>query len=184
MRLLAVSGSLRAKSSNTAALLAAARLAPENVAVIVYDGLAALPHFNPDLDLEGAIPPAAVAEWRSLVGEADGILFSTPEYAHGLPGSLKNALDWLVSSPSFYGKPVAIVDTSPYSLHAQASLLETLSTMGTTLVRDAFVEIPIRGRQLDADRIVHDAELSLALRTGLAALVRAIEAAGDATLRP
>jgi chromate reductase, NAD(P)H dehydrogenase (quinone) len=177
VRLLAISGSLRARSSNTAALSAAARLAPEGVAVVLYDGLAELPHFNPDLDHEGMQPPAAVAALRSLVESAGGLLFSTPEYAHGLPGSLKNALDWLVSAPAFYGKPVAIVDTSAaYAVHAVASLVEILSTMGTRLVREACLDLPLRGRLLDVDGIVADADLASALRRGLAAFVRSIEA--------
>jgi NAD(P)H-dependent FMN reductase len=175
MRILAVSGSLRARSSNTAALVATSRLAPEDVAVLIYDGLAQLPHFNPDLDREGQEPPSAVAALRSLVETADAVLFSTPEYAHGLPGSLKNALDWLVSSPAFYGKPVAIVDTSAaYSVHAVASLVEVLATMGTRLVREACVDLPLRGRSLDADAIVAAPELATALRAALEALARAI----------
>jgi NAD(P)H-dependent FMN reductase len=175
MRILAVSGSLRARSSNTAALLAASRLAPEGTSVVVYDGLAKLPQFNPDLDREGMEPPAPVAALRALVETADAVLFSTPEYAHGLPGSFKNALDWLVSSPVFYAKPVAIVDTSSaYSVHAVASLIEVLSTMGTRLVREACVDLPLRGRSLDEDGIVAAPDLAAALRRGLAALERSI----------
>lgn len=176
MRLLAISGSLRARSTNTAALSAAARLAPAGLALVLYDGLAQLPHFNPDLDREGMEPPAPVGALRSSIETSDGVLFSTPEYAHGLPGSLKNALDWLVSAPAFYGKKVAILDTSAaYSVHAVASLIEVLSTMGTRLVREACVDLPLRGRTLDADGIVGDADLATALRGGLAAFVRAIE---------
>lgn len=177
MRLLAVSGSLRARSSNTAALLAAARVAPPEVSIQVYDGLAALPHFNPDLDADGLAPPEPVAALRALVDSCDGVLVSTPEYAHGLPGSLKNALDWLVSAPAFYGKPVAIVETSAaYSKHAMASLLEVLSTMGTRLVREAFVDLPLRGTRLDADGIAARPDLAAALRSGLDAFARAIRA--------
>ena len=175
MRLLAISGSLRERSSNTAALAAAARLAPDHVEVVLYDGLATLPHFNPDLDREGMEPPAPVAALRSLIETADGVLFSTPEYAHGLPGSLKNALDWLVSAPAFYAKPVALIDTSAaYSVHAVASLIEVLSTMGTRLVREGCVDLPLRGRSLDADGILADPSLSSALRAGLAAFAEAI----------
>ena len=141
--------------------------------VSVYDALGTLPHFNPDLDVEGMAPPSAVGELRARIREAGGVLFSTPEYAHGLPGSLKNALDWLVSDPGFYGKAIGIVNTSPHSRHAHAALLETLATMGTRLVPSAVVELPIRGRHLDADEIAADAELSAVLRAGLAALVDA-----------
>ena len=93
MKIIAISGSLRARSSNLALLRAAAALAPEEIEVAIYEGLGALPHFNPDDDEEGATPPAPVAALRALLADADGIVISTPEYAHGLPGSLKNALD-------------------------------------------------------------------------------------------
>jgi len=67
-----------------------------------------LPHFNPDLDLERLQPPLAVEELRNNIRESNGLIFSTPEYAHGLPGTLKNALDWLVSSDAMVDKKVAI----------------------------------------------------------------------------
>lgn len=179
VNLLAISGSLRARSSNTAALVAASRLAPAGASIELYDGLASLPHFNPDLDLEGMEPPPEVGRLRTLVADAGGVIFSTPEYAHGLPGSLKNALDWLVSAPAFYAKPVALVDASPrFSVHARASLLEVLSTMGTRLVPEAIVDLPLRGTKLDADGIVATPALADALRAGLAAFVEAIAASG------
>jgi NAD(P)H-dependent FMN reductase len=92
MRILAISGSLRAASSNTAVLQAAIELAPPDVEIVRCDGLSELPHFNPDLDDANA--PAPVANWRAQLKAADGVLISSPEYAHGVPGSLKNALDW------------------------------------------------------------------------------------------
>ena len=99
MHLLAISGSLRAGASNTALLEAAARVAPPGVTVELYPGVAALPHFNPDLDTpDGDHLPAGAAELRALVGRADALLLSTPEYAHGLPGSFKNVVDWFVGS--------------------------------------------------------------------------------------
>src|SRR5438445_7359837 len=127
MKIVAICGSLRARSSNLALLKAAAKIAPE---VTIYDGLASLPHFNPDDDEDGATPPPAVAELRTSLAAADGILISTPEYAHGLPGSLKNALDWLVSDGALVDKPVAILSASPTGgQFAQASLVETLRTI-------------------------------------------------------
>src|SRR5258706_3771747 len=127
MRIIAISGSLRARSSNLALLRAATKIAPE---VQIYEGLASLPHFNPDDDEQGATPPPAVAALRELLASADGILISTPEYAHGLPGSLKNALDWLVSDGALVDKPVAILSASPIrGQFAQASLVRTLTTM-------------------------------------------------------
>jgi NAD(P)H-dependent FMN reductase len=107
VRILAVSGSLRTASSNTALLRAAARLAPEGVEVILYEGLASLPHFNPDLDdLDAGTAPPAVMDFRSRLDASDGVLISSPEYAHGVPGALKNAIDWVVSSGEIYEKPL------------------------------------------------------------------------------
>jgi NAD(P)H-dependent FMN reductase len=126
IRILAISGSLRAISLNTALLRAATSLAPEGVAISLYGGLGDLPHFNPDL--EGAEPPS-VLDFRTQLQRSDGVLISSPEYAHGVPGVLKNALDWLVGSGELVGKPVALLNASPRATHAQASLIETLTTM-------------------------------------------------------
>jgi len=127
MRIIAICGSLRAQSSNLALLRAATKIAAE---VRIYDGLVTLPHFNPDDDVEGATPPPAVAALRAVLAEADGILISSPEYAHGVPGSLKNMLDWLVSDGALVDKPVALINASPAGGEfARDSLVETLRTM-------------------------------------------------------
>src|SRR5450631_3779887 len=107
-------------------------LAPPGVEVILYEGLGVLPHFNPDLD--GDESPQLVLELRSEVGLADGLLISSPEYAHGVPGSLKNALDWLVASVEFPNKAVALLNTSPRATHALAQLTEILTTMSARLI--------------------------------------------------
>ena len=96
IRLLAICGSLRAVSTNAALLQAAALLVPECMVIEHYDGLSRLPHFNPDLDVDP--PPPPVRDLREAIRRADGLIVSSPEYARGVPGSLKNALDWLVSS--------------------------------------------------------------------------------------
>ena len=147
-RVLAVSGSLRVKSINTAVLLAAQSLAPAGLEVTLYRGLGGLPHFNPDLDLEP--PPAAVAALRQAVATADALLICTPEYAHGVPGVLKNALDWLVSYEPFINKPVAIINARPGATLALASLRETLSAMNARLLNAASVTLPLTGNSLDA----------------------------------
>ena len=97
LRVLAVSGSLRARSSNTELLRALASSAPPSVRVALYDGLAHLPPFNPDLDEDGAVLPVPVQRLRALVDVADTVVICSPEYAHGVPGVLKTSLDWLVS---------------------------------------------------------------------------------------
>ncbi len=172
-RILAISGSLRAASSNTAVLQAVRALAPPDVAVTVYDGLGGLPHFNADLD--GDAPPPAVARLRALVGSSDGILISSPEYAKGVSGTLKNALDWLVGSTEVPGKPIGLINGAPRATHAQAALATTLATMAARLVSGATITLPLLGRELDASTIATDPALSEALRAALSALLRAIE---------
>ena len=170
-RILAISGSLRARSSNTELLKAAALLAGPNAAVDQYDGLGSLPHFNPDLDLEGAVLPAEVQRLRTAIATADALLISSPEYAHGVPGSLKNALDWLVSGPEMVGKPLGLLNASSRSTHAHAQLEETLRTMSTAVVPGAVGIVPLDGRRLDAAAIAEDRELAAVIRQTLDALV-------------
>src|SRR3954464_11359726 len=162
LRILAISGSLRARSSNTAVLRAAAAVAPVDVVVTLYDGLASLPHFNPDDDL--GEPPAPVLALRERIGAADGLLFCSPEYAHGVPGSLKNALDWLVASVELPGKPVASLNASSMATHAQASLLETLTVMSTRIVREACVTIPVGRGDVDANGDIASPDIARATR--------------------
>jgi chromate reductase len=111
---------------------------------------------------------------RERIGAADGLLFCSPEYAHGVPGSLKNALDWLVSSIEFPHKPVALINASPMATHAQASLIETLSLMTARIVTD--VTIPVTRADVDADGKITNPDVRGAIRVALDAFVRAIRA--------
>jgi NAD(P)H-dependent FMN reductase len=120
----------------------------------LWDGLAGLPHFNPDLD--GETLPPAVAAWRRRIAEADGLLISSPEYARGVPGSLKNALDWLVSGPEHPGKPVAFFHASERGVASQAALRLILETMGLRIVEAASLTIPLLGQQTDAALLAAD----------------------------
>jgi chromate reductase len=177
MHLLAISGSLRARSSNGEllnALAALAALAAPEIDVEIYPGLGDLPAFNPDLDEAGMTPPPAVQTLRRAVSEADGLVISSPEYAHGVPGALKNALDWLVSGPEMVHKPIGLLNASPRSIHAQQSLAETLRTMSTTLVEGACLALPISGRGLNAEAILADAELQTQLHGVLGAMAGAV----------
>jgi len=179
VELLGISGSLRQSSSNRTLLRAAAALAPEGVTVRLSEHLATLPHFNPDLD--GPAPPSAVAGWRAAVASAGGLLISTPEYAHGLPGAFKNGLDWLVSDPALLHKPIAIWNASARGSYAQASLVEILRTMSTRIVEEAGVTLPILDPPLELAPLVETPALREMLRAALAAFVRVIrEAPGRA----
>jgi NAD(P)H-dependent FMN reductase len=172
--ILAISGSLRARSSNTEVLRAAAMLAPASVRVDLFDGVEGLPHFNPDLDAEGAILPAPVVAFRRRVGAADALLVCSPEYAHGVPGSLKNALDWLVSGSEFPDKPLALFNASQRSVHAQESLRLTLRTMSGRLIEEACITVPLLGTRLDVQGIATHEAFGPQVRAALAAFAAAI----------
>jgi NAD(P)H-dependent FMN reductase len=172
MKILAISGSLRATSLNTAVLQAAGRLAPAGVTVDIFEGIGNLPFFNSDLD--GDRLPREVAEFRAAIGAADGLLISSPEYARGVAGVMKNALDWLVGSFEFPNKPVVLINTSPRATHALAALTVTLETMSARLVKDASITLPLLGTVNDADSIAANAEFATPLRSALERYVQAI----------
>ena len=173
MKLLAISGSLRAASHNTAVLVAAARLAPAGVAIDLFDGIGKLPFFNSDFETPEKLP-AAVAAFRKIVGTADGLVISSPEYARGVSGVMKNALDWLVGSSEFPGKPVALINTSPRAAHALAALTLTLETMSANLVQEASITLPLLGTANDAESIAADPALAGPLRGALEKFAQAI----------
>lgn len=160
-RILAISGSLRSQSSNTMLLRAAALLAPEDVSITLYDGLGDLPHFNPDLE---GVEERGVLDFRRRLQESDAVLISSPEYAHGVPGVLKNALDWIVGSGELVDKPVGLINASPQSNHAYASLTETITVMSARLVKNACVTLPFWKKTLDAEGIASHPEISALLQ--------------------
>lgn len=169
MHILAIPGSLRAASINAAFCRAAARLAPADVRIVLYDQLGELPLFNPDRE---AALPAPVHHWRQAVRRAEALLIASPEYAHGVSGVMKNALDWLVSDETFVGKSVALVNTSPRARHAYDALLETLRTMSATIVEGASLSIPLLGSCPDESAIMACPEASARIRL-LAVALRA-----------
>jgi chromate reductase, NAD(P)H dehydrogenase (quinone) len=113
------------------------------VDVSIYGELEALPRFNPDLDGDPA--PEAVARFRAALQVCDAALISSPEYAHGVPGVLKNALDWVVGSGELVNKPIALVNASRRATHAWASLAETLAVMSARVIPDASITVPLEG---------------------------------------
>ena len=145
MRILGISGSLQARSANRALLEVARDDEPAGVELVIFDGLEALPHFNPDLD--GDDPPAAITAFRALVADADGVLIATPEYAHGVPGALKDALDWLVGTGEIYEKPVVIVNAAAIDdrgAMARGELERTLRAQGADVLASETVLVPPR----------------------------------------
>lgn len=163
LNILAISGSLRAASTNSALVAALTQNAPPDCHVSVYDGLGRLPIFNPDDEGERT-PPQAAALIDALTA-ADGVIVSCPEYAHGVPGGLKNALDWLVSRDAAVGKPAMLVHASPRSLFARAALVEVMRTMSFALYEEAALEIALLGkRRPEVEKILAEPENRLAMR--------------------
>ena len=177
MKILGISGSLRASSSNTAILRAAAALAPSTIEFTLFDGIGNLPHFNPDLDGEAVSP--FVTEFRTALRATDTVIFSVPEYAHGVPGVLKNALDWVVGSGELAGKPVALFNPSARGTYAQASLSETLTVMAAKIVPEASVTLQALGKPVAKGLILGDAEMSAKLMYAFEALLRFVEDGRD-----
>lgn len=171
MKILAICGSLRAASINSALLRAAARLSPPDVEVKLFRTAGELPLFNPDL--ESRMPPR-VSALHAEVAAADALLIASPEYAHGVTGTIKNALDWLVSFEPFIHKPVAVLNASPRAHHADDALRETLRTMSAVIVEEASISIPLLGAHLTEDGMVGSPAISRAIRSSLLALHDAV----------
>ena len=172
VRVLAISGSLRKTSSNSALVAAAVRVAPVGVSVSVYRDLADVPPFNPDFDTDTA--PIGVIRFRAALEACDAILICSPEYAHGVSGVLKNALDWIVSSGELIDKPIALINASARATLAHASLRETLTTMSGRVIEDASVTIPLDGSRSDAAGIARNETLAGLLKASLDALARVV----------
>ncbi|MEO8147514.1 MAG: NADPH-dependent FMN reductase [Bacteroidia bacterium] len=126
-KVLAICGSTRANSSNQQIIKAIAKLAEADLEIEIYNGLERLPYFNPDLDNEHVSD--VVTEFRNKITSSDGVLFYTPEYVFSLPGSLKNAIEWTVSTTVFSQKPVAIITASSLGEKTHESLQLILKTI-------------------------------------------------------
>jgi chromate reductase len=179
MNIIAISGSLRAASINSAFCRAAARLARPPLRVAAHSGPADLPLFNPDLE---PAPPSPVLSFRAAVAGANALIVASPEYAHGISGVMKNALDWLVSFEGAVGKPVALVNTSPRAHHADDALREVLQTMSMSIVAGASVSLPLLGACTTEEAMLASPEVRQAINGLLAAL--AFYLAGDVPSGP
>ena len=181
LRLVALSGSLRASSSSTAVLRALAAMAPAGVRVEVFEGLGELPFFDPQLDLNpnDYRAPEPVLRLRACLAAAQGLIICTPEYAFGMPGVLKNALDWMVSMGVVEGKPVIALAASPSNLggdKALQGLRWVLTALGMRQMDAASFPIPRIRQKLGADGEITDPVFAEMLRRALEALVNAIPA--------
>jgi chromate reductase, NAD(P)H dehydrogenase (quinone) len=172
-RILLISGSTRDDSLDTAALRTAARFAPGEITASLYDGLRDLPAFVPG---EPTPPLGAVAMLRHRVNAANALLFSTPEYAGSLPGSLKNLLDWLVDGGELDDKPVAwlSVAAAGQGEGGRAALENVVRHGGARLLRAACVRVPLDAGAVDAQGLVTDPRLHMALLDMLQAITRSL----------
>lgn len=171
IQLLAISGSLRAASGNTSLLRAAIACAPAGVQISLYEDLGHLPIFNPDDD---ARPSVYVQALRGRISRVDGLLIASPEYAHGVTGAIKNALDWLVSHEAFVDKPVLLFNTGNGAVHAHAALLETLRTMSAKLYTPAAADFLLPRTPKVAIDYSSDANVTTRLRALLTDFVATI----------
>lgn len=160
-RVLALPGSAREHSTQKNLLRTVAALAGDRFSVEIYAETASLPHFNPDLDTDPA--PESVTRFRSLLRAADGVLLCTPEYAMGVPGTLKNALDWTVSSAELYQKPTALITASSQGYKGHVALMETLSIIGCIVPDAAQIIIPFIKSKVAEDGSITDAETLFAV---------------------
>jgi chromate reductase len=165
-----VSGSTRAGSTNTAALRTAADLDVPGVAATLWERLVEVPAFVPDDD---ANPPPAVADLRRCLAAADAVVFCTPEYAGTLPGSFKNAIDWLVGSGELYRKPVAWINVGApgRGRGAEATLATVLGYVDADVIEAACIRVEVRRDAVAADGVVHDPEVRAELAAQLSAVV-------------
>jgi NAD(P)H-dependent FMN reductase len=154
--ILLLSGSLRTGSTNDSVLRTVQALAPSDVRTVLYDGLAGLPHFNPDDDADPL--PTPVAELRAVINEAAAVLICTPEYAGTLPGSFKNLLDWTVGGTEICDKPVAWVNAAApgRGQGGEATLREVLGYTGAIIVESACAKIPVAPQMVGADGSITD----------------------------
>jgi chromate reductase, NAD(P)H dehydrogenase (quinone) len=172
-RVLLICGSLRQGSTNQAVLETAAALAPPQVEARMFDGLAALPHFNPDDDFEPL--PESVRELRAALSQSDCVLFCTPEYAGALPGSFKNLLDWTIGGGEIYAKPVAWINAAGVAAptggaDAHDSLRKVLTYAGADIVDAACRRVPVPRDAVSDDGVIRDSSLTGAIADSLAAL--------------
>jgi len=171
MQILAICGSLRAASTNQRLLAAAQALIPHGVEMHVTSLVSRLPLFNPDVPADES---PIVREWASEMKAADGIVVSTPEYARGYPGALKNAFDWLVGTDAFVDKPFMLLNANARSAVGRQTLTTVLETMSGVHIESASVTIPLLGTNLDVADILANREFARAIQTSISTFVAAI----------
>jgi NAD(P)H-dependent FMN reductase len=171
IKITGISGSLRAGSSASAVLEVVSGLMPEQIDFKIYTGIGEIPAFNDSNQI-----PLAVTEFINLITEADGIFFCIPEYAFGVPGALKNALDWMVATTAFSDKPVALITAASQGEKAHAALLNTLTALGTKINEDAILLISFIRSKLNEKNEIKDMPTLEALKKVVVSFIQGIEA--------
>lgn len=171
--ILAISGSLRAKSTNLTIIENIAEMFADKINVTIYEGLANLPHFNPDL--ESGEPPEEVAELRRQIRETDGVLICTPEYVFSIPGALKNALEWTVGTSDFAGKPTALITASSLGEKTHESLFLVLKTIEAIITENTALLISGARTKVNSEGI-RDGETLEAINLLIESFLRVIDA--------
>lgn len=171
LKILGISGSLRATSSNNVIMKIVADMVPENVDFRIYEGLGDLPHFN-----DSPVIPAVVENFHALLKESDAVFICTPEYAFGVPGSLKNALDWTVGTGDFVNKPVALVTASSVGDKAHASLLNTLTAISADIVEGGTLLVSFVRSKLNNKGEISDAATYQAIKDVVDNLIKSVSA--------
>ncbi|TND08089.1 MAG: NADPH-dependent FMN reductase [Bacteroidetes bacterium] len=179
-KIIAISGSTRPGSTNLNLIKAIAGLAVNRFDVTVFNDIATIPHFNPDLDNNN--PPEAVTAFRKLLAAADGILICTPEYAMGVPGTLKNAIDWTVSSCEFSHKPTALITASSVGQKGHASLMETLKVIEARVTDKTHMVISHAKTKVSSDCKITDAPTLEKVSSLIASFIELMETAKTAYL--
>lgn len=154
-KIFAISGSTRSESVNLHILKAIADLYGKEVDCLIFTGIDHIPHFNPDLDYDD--PPTEVVTFRKMIEEADGVLICTPEYVFSLPGSLKNAIEWTVSTTLFTGKPVALITAASSGVKAQEALNLIMTTIGAKITQQTCLLIQAPKTKVTIEGVISDA---------------------------
>jgi chromate reductase, NAD(P)H dehydrogenase (quinone) len=170
-KVLAISGSTRKNSGNISVIQTLEQLFSDRMKLFLYQTIDQLPHFNPDLDEDD--PPVAVMELRQMIKDADAVIICTPEYVFSLPGSLKNAIEWTVSTTIFQYKPVVLIVAAASGQKAMESLHLILTTLEARIEDDSQLIIQgIRGKMDSEGNIVHQETIERIRRLGESLLLQ------------
>ncbi len=171
-KVLAISGSTRQNSINHSLIKAIAELSATSLEITIFEGIANLPQFNPDND--GDNVAKEVADFRQQLDSAEGIIICTPEYAHGVPGTLKNAIDWTISSSSFPQKPTMLITASTGGHYGHKALMETLKAIEAKNIDNLQMVIPFVKTKISMDNKITDANTFAEVKTLIAGFIETI----------